>query len=115
MVDDVGDSPFEGGAGDGAGDLDGEPGDPAGAGAGVIGRLFDGSVRGPTVDELKMDYGLSFPWAISLRGLVRVSTGTGVPPIFEILMGSILATVRAARDGDEGGAIDVGSADEGPL
>jgi len=70
-----------------------------GGGSGPVGRLFDGNAEGPDVPTLQGDYGLSRPWAMVCRGTLRVATGSGVPPIFEIVAGSAMG-LMAAQDGD---------------
>lgn len=97
MVDqeELPDDPFSDGPTDGTTGTarDGLP--PAGGvGGGVMGRLFDGSVGGPSVDELRADYGLPREWSIALRGIVRVATGEGIPPAAEILMGSVMGMFK---------------------
>jgi hypothetical protein len=54
---------------------------------GIMGRLFDGSAPGPSAQQVQADYGLSQGWAIGLRGAIRVASGDGVPPIFELIFG----------------------------
>jgi len=80
-------------------DADAEPGaeTPASTGGGPMNRLFDGNATGPSVDELRMDYGVGREWAISLRGIMRVATGSGVPPAVEIVMGAVMALVGQAQ------------------
>jgi len=97
-LDGMPDSPF-------AGDIESEPAvdgeDMATDGQGITERLFDGGVSGPTTDELQSEYGLSNPWAISLRGAIRAATGDGVPPVFEIVFGSSLGFLQFQAAGDE--------------
>jgi len=61
-------------------------------------RLFDGNAEGPDVPELQSDYGLSRPWAIFCRGTLRAATGTGAPPIFEIVTGPAMGLMRIKGD-----------------
>lgn len=107
----VGDSPFD--SSPGADVVSGDPGGGAATASGPAERLLDGRAQGPTVDELQTDYGLSYPWAISLRGTCRAATGEGVPPLFEILFGSGLGVYQLTRDGGpleaEPGAEDDGA------
>lgn len=54
-------------------------------------RLFDGDAPGPSIPELEREYGISEKYiTMPLRGILRVSTGSGVPPIVEILLGGVL-------------------------
>jgi len=80
----------------------------------IADRLFDGAAPGPSVQELKGDYGLAREWSIALRGLVRAATGDGIPPVAEILMGSVLGAVKMQRgsDGTSGGTDETTS---GPV
>jgi hypothetical protein len=65
------------------------------------------------VGQLQTDYGLGHEWAVAMRGIVRVATGSGIPPIAEILMGSIMAMLKAQKSGDSGlGGLGAGEADE---
>jgi len=66
---------------------------------GVVSRLFDGDAVGPQVPELQGDYGFSRPWAMVCRGTLRVATGSGVPPVFEIVAGAGMAAMSAQEDG----------------
>jgi len=95
-------------AGDGTGDMDpsqaaeyatGGPADGGGADAslggldtasGPLQRLFDGNAQGPSVQEIEDDYGLGKAVSIALRGVLRTATGSGVPPVAEILVGGVL-------------------------
>jgi hypothetical protein len=67
---------------------------------GPMERLFDGGAPGPAVDELRRDYDLPRSLAICGRGIVRVGTGDGVPPVAEIIGGSIMAMLEH-RDGSD--------------
>jgi len=96
--DEIEDDPF--GASDGMNDGDGGQGGLTG-GSGPVGRLFDGNAEGPDVPTLQGDYGLSRPWAMVCRGTLRVATGTGVPPIFEIVAGAGMGVMQA-QDGASG-------------
>jgi len=86
-----------------------EPTDDPAEASGTVGsgdvasRLFDGSAHGPSVQELEGDYGLGREWSIALRGLVRAATGDGIPPVAEILMGSVLGAIKLQRGGTGGG------------
>jgi hypothetical protein len=68
--------------------------------SGPMERLFDGGAPGPAVDELRRDYDLPRSLAICGRGIVRVGTGDGVPPVAEIIGGSIMAMLEH-RDGSD--------------
>lgn len=96
-LDGMPDSPF-------AGDIESEPAvdgeEMTTDGGGITERLFDGGVSGPTTDELQSEYGLSNPWAISLRGAIRAATGSGVPPIFELVFGGALGVMQYQESGD---------------
>lgn len=73
-------------------------------GEGPISRLFDGSAPGPSVEELRMDYELPRPLAMIARGILRVASGDGVPPIFDIVMGSVLFIMQQQEgEGDSNG------------
>lgn len=97
-------SPFESGGG-----ADGGMGSVGSQGP--LDRLFDGNVPGPGVGELEADYDVEKPWAIFLRGVTRVATGSGVPPIAEIVWGGGLGVAKLQRDGEgglgSGGVTDV--------
>lgn len=92
---DVPDSPFE--------PVDEDTEDPTGMDSGglsgpagnPISRAFDGSVDGPPVSKFEQDYGLEQPEAIGLRGVVRMATGSGVPPIGELLLAGVLRFYRS--------------------
>lgn len=83
------DSPFQ--------PVDGEPGDTSVTSSGALGRLFDGTAGGPSLEQIRSDYNLSLHWGMFTRGTVRAATGTGIPPIAEIVMGAILGTVKAVK------------------
>jgi len=95
------DNPFADGADDGATDAT-----PTG---GPLQRLFDGDAPGPSTTDLETEYGMSKHPAVAGRGILRTATGSGVPPIFEILFGAGM-WFMAAR-GEEG--ISIGSDDDG--
>lgn len=77
------------------------PGAGAFSGEGPIARLFDGSAPGPDVAELRADYDLPRPLAMIARGVLRVASGDGVPPIFDILMGVVLLFWQQQDDGTD--------------
>jgi len=118
MTDDVGPDPFgdEPGAGDDGelatgGDVDDvEAVDDSGEGIGA--RLLDGDRDGPSIDTLRDDYGLEREGAIAGRGIVRLATGGGVPPVFEIVVGSTLGALKMSEDG---GPLDREPDDDGPA
>jgi hypothetical protein len=118
MTDDVGPDPFGGepGAGDDGelatdGDaVEAEPVDEPGEG--IAGRLLDGDRDGPSIDDMKNDYGLGQEGAIAGRGIVRLATGGGVPPAFEIVAGGVLGALKLSEDG---GPLDREPDDDGPA
>jgi len=71
-----------------------------GSGGGPLSRLFDGDATGPQVSELQGDYSVGRDVAVMLRGALRTATGSGVPPVFEIVMGGLLF-MRSQNDGEE--------------
>ena len=75
---------------------------PANPGGSIMQRLFDGSAPGPSVTEIESDYGLAREISISLRGIMRIADGDGVPPIAEILMGVVLYVLSQQSEGDAG-------------
>jgi hypothetical protein len=85
------DNPFE--------SIDDDPGDPGVTADGPLGRLFDGSADGPSVGQLQADYNLPWHWSTALRGCCRVATGRGVPPAFEIVLGSGIGLLAYTRSG----------------
>lgn len=91
-------------------DLDDDPGD------GIISRAFDGDRDGPSVSELRDQYGLGREAGIAGRGIARMATGAGIPPILEIATGAGLATLKLSNDGpldDEPTEDDTGRAPVG--
>jgi hypothetical protein len=82
-------SPFE--------SIDAEPGDSSITSGGVVRRLFDGDASGPSLEQLRSDYNLSLHWGLFTRGTIRTASGSGIPPIAEIIMGGILGTVKAIK------------------
>jgi len=86
--------------------------EPSVGDSGPLQRLFDGAAEGPGVPELQGEYGLSRPWAMVCRGTLRVATGTGVPPIFEIVAGSAMG-VLSAQDGDGAAGVLPSSSSDG--
>lgn len=75
------------------------PGMGFGSAGGPLDRLFDGDCPGPSVGEIEMNYGLSKHWAVFMRGVVRVATGSGIPPIVEIAFGGALAFLNSQKAG----------------
>jgi hypothetical protein len=57
---------------------------------GPIDRLFDADAPGPSVDELRGEYQMPRWAAIVSRGVMRVATGSGVPPVAEIIIGAVM-------------------------
>ena len=92
------DSPFEPVEGETAEDPAADTGSPSRFG-GPVDRLFDGSVGGPSVNELNGEYGIGREWSIALRGIIRVATGDGIPPAAEILLGSVMGFYSMQGDG----------------
>lgn len=77
----------------GGGGAEGPSGGNTGFGSsstGPLDRLLDGDAQGPPTSELQRDYSVGNAPAIMLRGVLRTATGSGVPPIAEILMGGFL-------------------------
>ncbi len=58
----------------------------------IVKRLFDGSLSGPPIRELEEEYGLDKWMSLLTRGGLRVAPGDGqgVPPIVEMIAGSVL-------------------------
>jgi len=74
----------------------------SGRASGPLSRLFDGNADGPQVPELMQQYGIaSRPIAIACRGCVRVGTGSGIPPIAEIVIGGVLLFLSMQSDSDD--------------
>jgi len=70
-------------------------------------RLFDGNAEGPRVQELQNNYNADWHWATALRGLCRVGTGSGIPPIVEIAIGGgagIYQLQQGSGDSLDGGS-----------
>jgi hypothetical protein len=77
-------------------------------------RLFDGSAPGPSVGELRADYSMPQWLAVMSRGIMRVATGDGVPPIAEIIIGGVMGAMGRDFPGlslsrDDGESTDSGS------
>lgn len=60
-----------------------------------FGKLFDGDADGPPLAELERDYDLPREICIVLRGVLRTASGSGVPPVAEILLGIIIYVVSS--------------------
>jgi len=74
-------------------DLDGDipDGGPAASGSqSWFEKLLDGDAPGPSIQELQSTYEFPKEVSIVMRGVLRVSSGSGVPPIAEIILGSVL-------------------------
>lgn len=85
-----------------------QSGSMPGGGSGPLSRLLDGNADGPQVPELMQQYGIdSRPIAIACRGCVRVGTGSGIPPLAEILIGGVLLFLSQQSDSDEPDAPDM--------
>lgn len=76
-----------------------------------LNRLLDGSLSGPSLGELERDYEFEKPYALLLRGVLRIADGDGVPPIGEILIGALLAvkgqTASSGSESDESDGFDL--------
>ncbi len=84
-----------------------QSGSMPGGGSGPLSRLLDGNADGPQVPELMQQYGIdSRPIAIACRGCVRVGTGSGIPPLAEIVIGGVLLFLSQS-DSDEPDATDM--------
>lgn len=78
----------------------------AGRASGPLSRLLDGNADGPQVPELMQQYGIaSRPVAIACRGCVRVGTGSGIPPLAEIVIGGVLLFL-SMQNGDSNDSPD---------
>jgi len=83
---------------------------------GPLDRLFDGDASGPSTRELQQEYGLDRNQSVAGRGILRVATGSGVPPVFEILFGSVMWVMQQRTNGsDESVPVDVDNPDDDPL
>jgi len=102
------------------GDAPAEPSSGFGRADSPLSRLFDGNADGPTTGELQTEYSLDRAEAVTGRGILRVATGSGVPPVAEILLGFLLmfkgsgsaGALMAASDDESDG--DGDSTDDGP-
>jgi len=73
----------------------------SGRASGPLSRLLDGDADGPQVPELMQQYGISSrPIAIACRGCVRVGTGSGIPPLAEIVIGGVLLFLSQQSDSE---------------
>jgi len=100
------DSPFTDEPADAAGlseqlGFDEPAGGPVDRGGSWFEKLFDGDAVGPTVQELEADYDLPKEISVILRGVLRVSTGSGVPPIAEIALGAFMWVTKQQSSGDD--------------
>jgi len=78
-----------------------QSGSMPGGGSGPLSRLLDGNADGPQVPELMQQYGISSrPIAIACRGCVRVGTGSGIPPLAEIVIGGVLLFLSQQSDSE---------------
>jgi len=65
-------------------------------------KLLDGDAPGPSIQELQSTYEFPKEVSIVMRGVLRVSSGSGVPPIAEIILGSVLwVTKQQQPDGSD--------------
>jgi len=76
-------------------------GPPQDRGGSWFQKLFDGDAVGPSVDELEADYGLPKEISVILRGVLRVSTGSGVPPVAEIALGAFMWVTKQQKGADD--------------
>jgi hypothetical protein len=65
-----------------------------------INKLFDGDAEGPPISQLRSDYDLPREICIILRGILRVSRGSGVPPIAEMVLGAVIYVISQSQDSD---------------
>jgi hypothetical protein len=77
-----------------SGGMDSGGGFPGSGGDGPMRRLFDGDADGPSTGELEAEYGLERWQSVFGRGILRTATGTGVPPVAEILLGGIMGVAK---------------------
>jgi hypothetical protein len=85
---------------------------PGPEGQSWMNKLFDGDADGPPISQLRSDYDLPREICIILRGILRVSRGSGVPPIAEMVLGAVIYAISESQDTD--GTPDVGNL-EGQL
>ena len=78
-----------------------EPAGPPDRGGSWFQKLFDGDALGPSVQELEADYDLPKEISVILRGVLRVSTGSGVPPIAEIALGAFMWVTKQQSSADD--------------
>jgi len=100
------DSPFT----EGPEDLDGDipEGGPAASGSkSWFEKLLDGDAPGPSIQELQSTYEFPKEVSIVMRGVLRVSSGSGVPPIAEIILGSVLWVTKQQNAGGSDMPTDV--------
>ena len=71
---------------------------PGAGGDGPMGRLFDGDAPGPSTTELENEYGLPRWGSVLGRGILRTATGSGVPPIAEIVLGGLMGVAKSQGD-----------------
>jgi len=74
-------------------------GSPEPSGGSWFEKLFDGDALGPTVAELEADYDLPKEVSVMLRGILRVASGSGVPPIAEIALGAFMYLTKQRQGG----------------
>lgn len=110
MTDELPDSPFQPINDDSSDDMGGMD-DAAGSGS-PMERLLDGSAPGPSVQELRADYSMPQWLAVMSRGIMRVATGEGVPPIAEIVIGGVMGAMGKDYSGLSLSGDDDGSGGE---
>jgi len=89
-----GDGALEGAEGLSGGMDGGSGGGFPGGADGPMRRLFDGNADGPSTTELEAEYGLERWQSVFGRGILRTATGTGVPPVAEILLGGFMGVAK---------------------
>lgn len=121
MTDELPDSPFQSIEEGETDDMGGSSGMADAGSSSPLDRLFDGNAPGPSVGELRADYSMPQWLAVMSRGIMRVATGDGVPPIAEIVIGGVMGAMGrelpglslSRNDGDEstdsGSTPDAGS------
>jgi hypothetical protein len=91
-------SPFTEESDDLDGDLPGESPPPTESQS-WFEKLLDGDAPGPTIQELQSTYEFPKEVSIVMRGVLRVSSGSGVPPIAEIILGAVLWVTKQQNGG----------------
>jgi len=79
---------------------------PEAAGQSWINKLFDGDADGPPISQLRNDYDLPREICIILRGILRVSRGSGVPPVAEVVLGAVIYAISQSQDAEDTPNVD---------